>query len=337
MRFCSFVFVFTSNGTDLFCKTTGHLYYLLCDFCLGFYFWHYGHYFKAFALYGSEWQVCDTHSAQMQALSKERLPRLEGTMIRFSYPQPRVLYSHCWGWEADWSVHFPWSRCDLEWGGVGWDLSSGMTACHWQNKRVTFNLCTSQLVTLQARQQPLSCPLWQQSSCLLPLQAFEEQSHLSSPSCPGMVLGTWMVSGAHLLKAFRHICRWSLLILQTRLPWWLSDKESAWYAGDHLQCKRHGFNPWVRKIPWRRTWQPTPVFLPGNPMDRGAWHTAVHGIVEWHDLATKPPTSGKPESFQIFFPLGSWVNTPSPNSSPGLDFVLEMTVSSGSWVPSNLL
>ena len=25
--------------------------------------------------------------------------------------------------------------------------------------------------------------------------------------------------------------------------------------------KRHGFNPWVRKIPWRRVWQPTPVFL----------------------------------------------------------------------------
>ena len=28
-----------------------------------------------------------------------------------------------------------------------------------------------------------------------------------------------------------------------------------------LQCKRHGFDPWVRKIPWRRKWQPTPVFL----------------------------------------------------------------------------
>ena len=25
---------------------------------------------------------------------------------------------------------------------------------------------------------------------------------------------------------------------------------------------RHGFNPWVGKIPWRRAWQPTPVFLP---------------------------------------------------------------------------
>ena len=24
------------------------------------------------------------------------------------------------------------------------------------------------------------------------------------------------------------------------------------------------FDPWVRKIPWRRTWYPTPVFLPGE-------------------------------------------------------------------------
>ena len=25
-----------------------------------------------------------------------------------------------------------------------------------------------------------------------------------------------------------------------------------------------GFHPWVGKIPWRRKWQPTPVFLPGE-------------------------------------------------------------------------
>ena len=31
-----------------------------------------------------------------------------------------------------------------------------------------------------------------------------------------------------------------------------------------LQCGRPGFHPWVRKIPWRRKWQPTPVFLPGE-------------------------------------------------------------------------
>ena len=31
-----------------------------------------------------------------------------------------------------------------------------------------------------------------------------------------------------------------------------------------LQCGRPGFDPWVRKIPWRKKWQPTPVFLPGK-------------------------------------------------------------------------
>ena len=42
------------------------------------------------------------------------------------------------------------------------------------------------------------------------------------------------------------------------------------------QCRRCGFDPWVRKIPWRRKWQPTPVFLSENPMDRGCWWTVVH-------------------------------------------------------------
>jgi len=30
------------------------------------------------------------------------------------------------------------------------------------------------------------------------------------------------------------------------------------------QCRRHEFDPWVIKIPWRRKWQPTLVFLPGE-------------------------------------------------------------------------
>ena len=37
-----------------------------------------------------------------------------------------------------------------------------------------------------------------------------------------------------------------------------NSKESACNVGDL------GFNPWVRKIPWRRKWQPTPVCLPGE-------------------------------------------------------------------------
>ena len=31
-----------------------------------------------------------------------------------------------------------------------------------------------------------------------------------------------------------------------------------------LQCRKRGFYPWVGKIPWTRTEQPTPVFLPGE-------------------------------------------------------------------------
>ena len=29
-------------------------------------------------------------------------------------------------------------------------------------------------------------------------------------------------------------------------------------------CRRHKFDPWVGKISWRRTWKPTPLFLPGE-------------------------------------------------------------------------
>ena len=68
-----------------------------------------------------------------------------------------------------------------------------------------------------------------------------------------------------------------------RLPWWLSGKEST------CQCRRRGFNPWVRKFPWRRKWQPTPTFLPGK--FHGQRTVVVYS--SWgckrgrHDLATK--------------------------------------------------
>ena len=40
------------------------------------------------------------------------------------------------------------------------------------------------------------------------------------------------------------------------------------------------FERWVRMILWRRKWQPTPVFLPGKSMDRGAWWATVHGVTK---------------------------------------------------------
>ena len=51
-----------------------------------------------------------------------------------------------------------------------------------------------------------------------------------------------------------------------------SAKQSA------CQDRRCRFDPWVGKIPWKRKWQPTLVFLPGKSLDRGAWWAAVHGV-----------------------------------------------------------
>ena len=68
-----------------------------------------------------------------------------------------------------------------------------------------------------------------------------------------------------------------------RFPWWVSGKELT------CQCNRHGFDPWVRKIPWRRKWQPTPVFFPGKFHGQ----RSLAGYSPWgqkrvgHNLATK--------------------------------------------------
>ena len=47
----------------------------------------------------------------------------------------------------------------------------------------------------------------------------------------------------------------------------------------HLQCRRHGFDPWVRKIPLEKGMATQDSCL-GNPMDRGAWRAIVHGVAE---------------------------------------------------------
>ena len=58
------------------------------------------------------------------------------------------------------------------------------------------------------------------------------------------------------------------------LPRCLTGKESA------CQCRRHVLDPWVGKISWRRAWQPTPVFLPGESHGRGAWQATVHRVTK---------------------------------------------------------
>ena len=71
------------------------------------------------------------------------------------------------------------------------------------------------------------------------------------------------------------------------LPRWLGGKASA------CQCRRHGFHPWVGKIPWSRKWQPTPGFWPGKfhgQRSLAGSSPCGHGV--WHDWAcTHPPTT----------------------------------------------
>ena len=72
------------------------------------------------------------------------------------------------------------------------------------------------------------------------------------------------------------------------LPWWLSGREST------CQCRRHGFNPWVRKIPWRRKWQSTPVFLTGKSHGQ---RNLVSYSPSGHNLVTNQHVS---EAWRLF-------------------------------------
>ena len=72
-----------------------------------------------------------------------------------------------------------------------------------------------------------------------------------------------------LQAAINNMYIWEMNWIQKRhksLPRWQASqvklvvKNLPANAGD----TRHCFNPWVWKMPWRRAWQPTPVFLPGE-------------------------------------------------------------------------
>ena len=49
---------------------------------------------------------------------------------------------------------------------------------------------------------------------------------------------------------------------RTQLRWLSSSSSSVKESA--CQCRKHVFNPWIGKIPWRREWLPTPVCLPGE-------------------------------------------------------------------------
>ena len=62
-------------------------------------------------------------------------------------------------------------------------------------------------------------------------------------------------------KAGSHLSLWGCTLVGQAKPRWHSGKESTCQCRKHKTCR---FDPWVRKIPWSRKWQPTPVFLLGT-------------------------------------------------------------------------
>ena len=57
-------------------------------------------------------------------------------------------------------------------------------------------------------------------------------------------------------------------------------KESACNAVDHLQCRRPGFDPWVRRALEEGNGNPNKYSCLENPKDKGTWKARVHGITK---------------------------------------------------------
>ena len=88
-----------------------------------------------------------------------------------------------------------------------------------------------------------------------------------------------------------------------------SGKEPACHCRRHKRLERLEFNTWLRKIAWRRAWQPSLVYLPEeSPWTEERWQATVHGVakswawLKWlsthtwgcHQSMTTPSNSPKP-------------------------------------------
>ena len=88
-----------------------------------------------------------------------------------------------------------------------------------------------------------------------------------------------------LRSLLQHLCSWSLTYKELHL--WRSGKESSCKC---RRLRRHGFIPCIKKMYWKRTWQSTAVFLPGESHeqrslgDNSPWDFRVR--YEWAQALT---------------------------------------------------
>ena len=95
----------------------------------------------------------------------------------------------------------------------------------------------------------------------------------------------------------------------TGLPRWLSGKESAHQC---RRCNRRRFHPRVGKIPWRRKWQPTPVFL--------SWKSHgqrnLVGYSPWGCKESDTTEQLNSDSNKYYYLLVGWIEKPHDPSEP---------------------
>ena len=89
------------------------------------------------------------------------------------------------------------------------------------------------------------------------------------------------------------------VLCRERVLWGFPSKEPACQC---RSCRSHGFNPCIGKIPWRRKWQPTPAFLPGESHGQ----RSLAGCSPWGHKRSDMTQHVCTESFTDF---PSWVVT----------------------------
>ena len=125
------------------------------------------------------------------------------------------------------------------------------------------------------------------------------------------------------------VCVCVCVCTHLELPGGASGKELACQCS---RCKRHRFDPWVWKIPWRRQWQPTPEFLPGESHGQRSlvgcspWGCRESDTTDWASThmcalsicSSLPPPTNTLKDFRglPWARLSSSVLFLPPNSSP---------------------
>ena len=131
---------------------------------------------------------------------------------------------------------------------------------------------------------PRNLKLGPKDSSSLTFKVYLHENHARLQSSTSISLGLWegyLIFRIFDLQDVSDAVGLELRIFLTSIP-----SESGGFPGGSsgkesaCQCRRHRFGPWFQKIPWRRKWQPIPVFLLGNPMDRGAWCVIVHRLMK---------------------------------------------------------